>query len=322
MSAGEEDNSNAPHPSNGDEAPLLKGAQAVLDHFLVDLHEFHPTVRRFVPDLDAKLVKVLNRYPQGFRIGSVRANGAFLADQRHGLITLDKGAIIALAKTLKKLFPGANDLDTEAMLFRAVEVYAVHEALHIEQGLSRFADVQKVKLVGPRDLLGQFDLLADHDAARFVAALAVARMGRARRVSFLHELLLTESMVNAIAPQTFKAPPDKPHKRHRFLGIALHVALLNHLLIRNSWEQFEKRNFSLDTPLYPYVSLDDGQVILTGMGVSPKLIGSAHAPTDFLRTVLDGLDSEPFHHSVQRAEVILYLAGILPAVETAADEVA
>lgn len=276
--------------------------QHTLQLLYFDLHDCRVGARRLVPDIEKKLLSILGQFPRGFEAGDTKGSGAILLDR--GVIVLDRGAIEMMWETISSL---GEDAETEAaLLVRAIELFAVHETLHISQGIARIDDVQLIKRVAPLDVLGQLDLVADHDAARFVAALHVARGGGEGRQRYLEELLTTQVMINQVAPQTFKAPADKPHKRHRFLGIALHAALLHRLLSTGRWMEFEERHFSLDEPIYPFVGVEVGQIVLTRIGsVSGPVVTIIQVLPSFLKELMDGLDTEKFATSFARVAKVI-----------------
>lgn len=299
----------------------ILNAQQVLEYLHYDIATLWHQIRQLTPDIDVKLIRTMNRFRGGLVIGDAGENGAFKLDHNRQVIIIDWKAIVMLIHMVDRLPSIQDSMEKKAILTRVIEVYVVHEILHIGQGLVRYRDVQKLKTVAPLDLLGLYDLIADHDAARFVAALSLARSGGSSRERFLNELLTTHFMVNAIALRTFKAPADKPQKRHRFLGIALHAALLHEVLSNNRWREFEERRFSLETAIYPYCSLETGQIVLTQPADCPRLLGIfAHVPIDFLQGTLNGLDSDPFEVTIQRAKQLLYLVGILPVDDDPSNE--
>ena len=285
------------------------GPQRVLDFLHRDLNVLYANVRVFTPDILIKVIRPLNRFRNGFEISDISGDGAFYLDRTREIMTLRRDAIEAMIKMVISHPATKSTSDIRAIAERLVEAYALHETIHISQNLVKFAEVGHVKQLASPDLLGILDLLADHDAARIASALHVVRIGGSDRRRFLDELLKTLVVVNEIAPRTFKSPPDKPHKRRRFFGSVLTTTLLSSTLRTDTWREFERKRFSLETPLYPYFDLNTGRTMVLGLAPEPRiLVPSRGVPLKLLKETVESLDSSPLELTMRRArEILVYL---------------
>ncbi|MGP9820936.1 hypothetical protein ACTZWW_13045 [Salinarimonas sp. NSM] len=227
---------------------------------MYDLHHLCPAIRKFCEDLDLKIIRPLNRLSGGVAFEYLSGDAAFEIDEDEKRMLLNLNAIEMIFANILELDSLANYTETVALSERLVELYVLHELIHVSQNLYRFSDVQALKRLASHDRLGELDLLADHDAARFVAAVMMARSQASGRNGFLNHLLTSLVAMNTVAPTTFGAPPDKPHKQRRFLGSAISTAFLDEAGC--DFAAFEQQFFPLDTPIYPYFGRQSGEVLL------------------------------------------------------------
>lgn len=284
-----------------------------------DLMHHRADISRSRPDFETRIGRYLSP-SRPFDVQYFQSDAAFIMDQS-GAVTFNASAIEAFHQPINDAEAG-NRIGKEAAESArqmAIEQLVVHELAHVGIGLTHFEDVQFFKSVVGTDALGEIDVAADGAAAHICALLEVFRADDTRPLAIAHRFLEQLVLMGTFAFPAFKSPADKPHKRRRFLGLAMMAARAQYCIETGDVPDLLRGDLPLEASIYPYCK-DDGEVLICAFNPDRVLWGrTARVDVALLATTLDELDSADFAVSVQRATRLLSEMGTLaiaPVSET------
>jgi hypothetical protein len=288
----------------------VRALQAGVEALQRDLLRFRAEIARERPDFEARIARQLSQAT--FEVRPLASDAAFdLVSSNHFIFNANSfRSFHAPIEALER----SGDIDAETAAcakHMANEQLVVHELTHVGVGLVHFEDVQPFKELVGNNALAELDIVADGAAAHICALLEHHRAGErgelavARR--YLHQLFL---MGNFALP-AFRAPADKPHKRRRFLGLAMMAARANTCLASGTMPDVTAGELPLYAPIYPYTT-NEGDVIVCAFNPD-RIVWGRKASVDrgLLAQTLDELDTAPFALSVHRASTLLQQIGRL-----------
>lgn len=276
-----------------------------------DMVGFAPRLSRVVPDFRARFAPALAAYPLPFQIKKLRDDGAFAVATRQLVFNLNSFRLFH-APIDRMERQGLITADNASIARQiAIEQLIVHEMTHLTVGLINFEDVQHLKtLMGP-NILGELDLIADATAARICARLEMYRAEEKRTANYAWRLQQQLFVMGNFALPAFGAPADKPHKRRRFLGLAMMTARLNDFL-NQSGRKLPAIEYPIDTPLYPYVDPASGVMLISAFNADRTIWGkTANVDAGLLKLTYDEIETATFAETVNRASMLLKQAGVL-----------
>ena len=290
--------------------------QSALHALQRDLSHHAAYLARVLPDFRPRYLPLLDRYSQPFRVRRLDHQGAFEVNNRRDQLTFNASSYESFHRPIFALEQAGGITHDHAEIARhiATEQLTLHELSHVTVGLVDFADVAPFKeLVGTR-ALGETDVVADISAARICARLEMARAEERGWAGYASRLLQQLYVMGQFAFPAFRAPADKPHKRQRFLGLAMTAALTRDFLRRAVGPNVKAGEFPLGTPLFPYFDEDSGKMLIGAFNPDRQMWGRvATVDPELLKQTLSGLDNEPFHVSVDGAAKLLAQIGQLRA---------
>lgn len=276
-----------------------------------DLVGFTPRLSRAVPDFRARFAPVLAAHPLPFQIKKLRDDGAFAVASRQLIFNLNSFRLFhAPIDRMERQRLIAPDNATIARQI-AIEQLIIHEMTHLTIGLISFEDVQHLKtLMGP-NVLGELDLIADTTAARICARLEMYRAQEKGAANYAWRLQQQLFVMGNFALPAFGAPADKPHKRRRFLGLAMMTARLNDFL-NQSGRKLPTIEYPIDTPLYPYVDPVSGIMLISAFNADRTIWGkTANVDIGLLKQTYHEIETATFAETVNRASILLKQTGVL-----------
>ncbi|MDR6660579.1 hypothetical protein J2W51_003149 [Tardiphaga robiniae] len=282
-----------------------------------DLIGFSPRLSRVVPDFSSRFAPLLKAYPRPFLVKKFKNDSAFTVTPRQLSFNLASVRLfhepIDKMEHRKLMPPDIADIARHI----AIEQLIVHEMTHLSVGLIRFDEVQTFKRLVGVNALGELDLIADATAARVCARLEMYRAQEKGTPNYASRLLQQIYVMGDFALPAFGAPPDKLHKRQRFLGLAMMAARLHDFLERGG-RYLAASEYPIDTPLYPYVDIDAGVVMISAFNPDRTLWGTtANVDASLLKTACDNLEKVAFAETVNHARQLLNQIGVLqsPALQ-------
>lgn len=274
-----------------------------------DLLHFGPRLARVLPDFSYRYAPAMRRYPRPFRVKKLSGDGAFEAARRQ--LTFNATSFEMFHAPIDSLQASGNLPPDIAAIARdiAVEQLVLHEISHITVGLVHFSDVKALKGLIGVSALGELDLIADVSAARIGARLEMLRAQERGSANFASRLLQQLYVMGNYAFPAFRAPADKPHKRQRFLGLAMMAARILDFMQRTPSCQLGDSELPIDTPLHPHFDAD-GNILISAFMPDRVIWGTAaRVSPELLQKTCDDLDRVPFAVSVARAGILLQQIG-------------
>lgn len=292
--------------SAGEDNLTLRGLREGVLSLQKDLHVLGPKLARVVPDFSNRYAPVLQTYREPFRVRPLVNCGAFKASRRQ--ITFNATSFRIFQRPINAAEAAGTLTPDLAAIVRhiALEQLVLHELSHITVGLIRFGDVQALKGMIGVHALGELDLVADASAARIGARLEMLRAQEKGDANYASRLLQQLFVMGNYAFPAFGAPTDKPHKRQRFLGLAMMAARVHEFMRRDTPCKLERGELTVDTPLYPYFE-PDGKMLVSAFAPDRILWGGGAVRVDpqLLSLTCEELDKVPFQVSVSRAAELL-----------------
>lgn len=223
---------------------------------------YAPRLSRAVPGFRAQFTPLLSTYTKPFLVKALRTGAAFRLG-RDGQLVFNYSSFRLFHGPIDKLEAAGKIPAYEADVARrtAVEQLIVHELVHVSLGLISFFDVQVLKALAGTNALGEDDLQADVTAAKICARLEMFRAEEKGNENYATRVLQQLFVMGSYAAPAFGAPADKPHKRQRFLGLAMMAARL-HLYLEGGGK-LGIGEPPIDVPIYPLVDAGQGQVLLS-----------------------------------------------------------
>jgi hypothetical protein len=269
---------------------------------------------RCVPDFGSRYLPVLRKFIRPFRVEAIATDAAFEADLNERQLTFSKASFEMFHRPINEAEAYGLIPPEIATIARQIasEQLIVHELAHIPQGIVHFEDVEALKTLVSPMVLGEFDLVADASAARLCARLEMLRAEEKGWPCFADRLVQQLYVMGEYAFKAFKAPANKPHKRQRFLGIAMMTAVAQDALSRGEPPRRTAGGFPIGTPLFPYFDQLDGSMLIFAFDPDRVVWGRpGRVDRDLLRQTCEGLDTVSFAVSVSRAAVLLEQFGQL-----------
>lgn len=270
-----------------------------------DLGFFGARLCRVVPGFRTHFAPVVSAYSRPFLVKRLRTGGAFRVG-RPGELIFNYSGFRLFHGPIDRLESAGAIPPYEADVARsiAVEQLVVHELAHVSAGLIAFSDVQVLKALAGPNALGEDDLQADIAAAKICSRLEMLRAQEKRRPNYATRLLQQLLVMGSYALPAFGAPSDKPHKRRRFLGLAMMAARIHGFLEQGG--QLRPGELAFDIPIYPLVDPGKGQILLSTFSPQRTILGSAtEVDRSLLNLTLHELEHVPFQVSVARAAILL-----------------
>jgi hypothetical protein len=178
----------------------------------------------------------------------------------------------------------------------AIELFILHEVRHHSQGVSDYADVQKLKTISEM-LVGQFDLFADRDAAHAYALLRAVEERAAKPADYVRYFSEALFFMGQFCFPAFKAPLVKPHKVARALGISLMLARIALAEKEGTTAVLQAGRLPLDTTLMPEIAADWSKLTIFAYNPDLQLIAVAiDIDSAVLRDICERLDDGNFDH--------------------------
>lgn len=294
----------------------ITSLQSALQELQRDLGHHATYLARVLPDFRPRYQPLLEHYSQPFRVRRLDHDGAFEVNNRRRQLTFNATSYELFHQPISALQQAGGITRDHAEIAKHIanEQLTMHELSHVTVGLVHFADVAPFKeLVGTR-ALGETDVVADVSAARICARLEMARAEEKGWAGYASRLLQQLYVMGQFAFPAFRAPADKPHKRQRFLGVAMTAALTRDFLRRDVGPNVKAGEFPLGTPMFPYLDEDSGRMLIGAFNPDRQIWGRlANVDPELLKQTLSGLDTVPFQVSVDRAARLLAQIGQLRA---------
>jgi len=276
-----------------------------------DLLHHRAEITRARPDFEVRIGRYLSA-SKPFEVRPLASDAAFEFTEPNHFV-FNANAFAAFHKPIDEL-ERADGIDAQAAMDArqmAIEQLVLHELAHVGIGLVHFEDVQPFKEMVGVNALAEVDVVADGTAAHICAVLETLRAGErgptalARR--YLHQLML----MGSFAFPAFHAPPDKPHKRRRFLGVTMMAARVKAHLDAGVLPDVDAGELPLYAPIYPYTG-DKGDILVCAFNPDRVLWGrKAKVDKNLLALTMDELDSSTFAVSLDRATRLLQQIGPL-----------
>ena len=294
----------------------LNELQAGVEILQRDLLHHRADIGRARPDFESRIGRRLS-VSEPFQVRRLASDAAFETDKLNRFV-FNANAFAAFHKPIDDLErTGGIGAEAAAVARQmAVEQLVVHELAHVGIGLVHFEDVQPFKRMVGTDVLAEIDIVADGTAAHVCALLETLRADERGSLSLPHRFLDQLTLMGNFAFPAFHAPPNKPHKRRRFLGLTMMAARVKSHLNVGSLPDVGAGELPLYAPIYPYTNCE-GEVLICAFNPDRVIWGRA-AKVDkiLLALTLDEIDAAPFAVSVARASKLLQQVGRLSLTST------
>jgi len=187
------------------------------------------------------------------------SGAAFVLDEPTRVMTFNTGHVRSLLDAIMRDVDTATERLAPGEIGRlarlAIELLILHEVRHLSQGVGDYGDVQKLKAISEM-LVGEFDLLADRDAAQAYALLRTLEEGTAKPVDYVRFFAEAIFFMGQYCFPAFKAPLNKPSKVARALGLTLMVARIARADVTETIDADHAGRLPLDTALVPEIAPD------------------------------------------------------------------
>ena len=274
--------------------------EKVLGHLAQTLKKrvlsFGPAFESAQPGFIRKFVLPFKQI-QRFEFDTISSGAAY--ELRDGVMTMNTAHVQNLLEAI------VNDVDTAAYRLKdgeigrlvrlAVELFILHEVRHTSQGVGDYADVQKLKALSEK-LVGQFDLLADRDAAQAYALLRATEKKKSNYNDYVRHFGEALFFMGQYCFPAFKAPLTKPHKVARALGLTM---MLARIALWHELGHDAKRadRLPLDTPLMPEIASDWTKITIFAFNPDLQLVAIAvEVDPEQLENICERLDKGNFDY--------------------------
>ena len=221
-------------------------------------------------------------------------HGAFLVDE--GRLRISEEPIARLLIfALEDIRGRATDDPAERypdeipeLLERVFVDYILHELRHRTQGIGDYNIVQQLGNAGGKDVIAEFDVVADRDAAFTYAAIHAEGDGRNEFLASFKEALFLSC---AYFFPVFRPSIDRPDKIARAIAVLLMAARLSDKALNDPIVEGDA--LPLDAPLFATLSLGENQLAIYKAEPSKRLLAVAtdragDGVSDLVAKVCDG----------------------------------
>jgi hypothetical protein len=281
-----------------------------------DLGAWSNDLARVEPSFRRAYLPVLKQFDKPFDSQAFHGTtAAFVVDRDRHQLVFNSAALEVFQRQI-------NDMERDSLIpvemaavarHIAIEQFVLHELPHLTiQGIGNYEDIAPLKKLAGREALAEFDLRADFLATRVGARLEMLRAGERGWQCYASRLLQQQYVMGEFAFKAFKAPAEKPHKRQRFLGIAMATALTRNALWNARPPRKSAGGLPIGTPIMPYFDTD-GLMILFKFDPEKSMWGRPRTvDSNLLISTCAGLDERPFASSVDKAARLLEQYGTIP----------
>ncbi len=236
-----------------------------------------------------------------------RARGAF--EVHDGVLRISETPIAHLLTVIvndieHQIDSGAvaiDAVDVPDLLERVFAQYIFHELRHRTQGLTQHSDVQALKALGAADLVADYDVLADRDAACAVATVYAKDGTRNAYLSTFKEALFFSTNYFF---QVFPIPSSRPDKIARAMSVLFMAARLAVRDLNDNDTVEENSEFPLDAPLKVTISTKDKMLAVHLGEPSPRLLGFAN-DDDGVGDLMDQITHGQFNEAIETSTRIM-----------------
>jgi hypothetical protein len=177
----------------------------------------------------------------------------------------------------------------------AIELFILHEVRHLSQGVDEYESVQKLKIIAEK-LVGQFDLIADRDAAHAYALLRGAEKKKSNFGDYIRHFGEALFFMGQFCFPAFKTPLNKPHKVARALGLTMMLARIA-LAQTLGYDAKRANSMPLDTALMPEIAPDWAKITIFAFNPDLHLVAIAvEVDPIMLESICERLDDGNFEY--------------------------
>lgn len=163
-------------------------------------------------------------------------------------------------------------------------VYLLHELRHVEQGIGKYSTIRQLKEFRFAEIIAEFDLLADRDAA---SAFAILKSDNDDQIAYLEHFQEALFFSAQYFFRTFEFSKRRPHKVLRSVGLIL---MLGRLIETSG-------NHGLD-----YAIPLDSTISLQGLDLTGPYILLAEQPAKKLALITTALQADEIGEIIEAIE--------------------
>lgn len=276
----------------------LPSSEAVVREFFAEVVSREELIRRHLGPHWNLLFQAIRNHVERLRFSDDPSESAFFIDRTTKEFVFFTGGFRAFRSAVTRLvgpIVTANDNLTHLELSKIGDAaYALHEIFHPEQGFSHFGIVQDHKKVpSGYDQIGKIDHIADVRALTLLAAVHAARTGSLNRIDYLKKVHQISYILNRATPLAFEVPSNALHKQKRRLMNWMIFARLDDALHIDASVEVERAVGPLDAPLWMELNLTSGDLVLSELEPTLRVLGTGRIRPTTLQRVLRYVDYFP-----------------------------